>query len=129
MTREVVTELFDIQSGKKSGNIVDLFADQVDWDMPGNESKFPWVGKRSTKQEVAAFFTEFRNYIEPVSFEVEFCAFEGEHAVVVGALTSKILKYDKLFSTAFTIVIKVQEGKIVKYHFLEDSYKLNEMMN
>lgn len=129
MTREVVTKLLEIQSGKSAGKIEDLFADKVDWDMPGNESKFPWVGKRHTKQEVAAFFAEFRTHIEPVNLELEFCAFEGEHAVAVGHLTSKILKYDKLFSTAFTITFKVQEGKIVKYHFLEDSYKLSETMN
>jgi ketosteroid isomerase-like protein len=129
MTSEVVTAFFEIQAGKRAGKIEDLFADKVDWDLPGNESKFPWVGKRHTKQEVAAFFADFHRHIEPVSFEVQFCAFEGEHAVAVGSLTSKILKYDKLFSTAFTATFKVQEGKIVKYHFLEESYKLNEMMN
>ncbi|SEW45901.1 hypothetical protein SAMN05428988_6169 [Chitinophaga sp. YR573] len=84
---------------------------------------------KNSVSNIKAFFADFHRYIEPVSLEVEFCAFEGEHAVAVGYLTSKILKYDKLFSTAFTATFKVQEGKIVKYHFLEDSYRLNEMMN
>lgn len=127
-TREVVDTYYDIQFGRKEGDITDLFAEVVDWDLPGNAGKFPWVGKRNTKAEIKDFFKELQANIVSESFELEFIAVNGENAVAVGQLTSKILQYNQSFSTAFTITFKVVNGKIVKYHFLEDSYKLNETM-
>lgn len=47
---------------------------------------------------------------------------------MVDSLVSKILPYNKSFSTTFVVILKVVDEKIVKYHFLEDSYKLNEEM-
>jgi ketosteroid isomerase-like protein len=127
-TRDVVEEFYDLQFGRKEGNIVDLFADYVDWDLPGNKDKFPWTGKRETREEIEAFFYELYNNIQSESFTIDFISVEGENAAVAGQLSSRILKYDKVFSTEFVVIFKVISGKIVKYHFLEDSYKLNEEM-
>lgn len=127
-TRDVVEEFYDLQFGRKEGNIVDLFADSVDWDLPGNKDKFPWTGKRETREEIELFFQELYNNIQSESFTIDFISVEGENAAVAGQLSSRILKYDKVFSTEFVIIFKVINGKIVKYHFLEDSYKLNEEM-
>lgn len=127
-TRDVVEEFYDLQFGRKEGNIVDLFADYVDWDLPGNKDKFPWTGKRETREEIELFFQELYNNIQSESFTIDFISVEGENAAVAGQLSSRILKYDKVFSTEFVVIFKVINGKIVKYHFLEDSYKLNEEM-
>ncbi|WP_223559048.1 nuclear transport factor 2 family protein [Chryseobacterium lathyri] len=127
-TRDVVEEFYDLQFGRKEGNIVDLFADYVDWDLPGNKDKFPWTGKRETREEIELFFQELYNNIQSESFTIDFISIEGENAAVAGQLSSRILKYDKVFSTEFVVIFKVISGKIVKYHFLEDSYKLNEEM-
>ncbi|MGK6344188.1 nuclear transport factor 2 family protein [Chryseobacterium sp. DT-3] len=127
-TRDVVEEFYDLQFGRKEGNIVDLFADYIDWDLPGNKDKFPWTGKRETREEIELFFQELYNNIQSESFAIDFISVEGENAAVAGQLSSRILKYDKVFSTEFVVIFKVVNGKIVKYHFLEDSYKLNEEM-
>lgn len=127
-TKAVIDEFFQIQLGKKQGNLADLFADSVDFDLPGNEEKFPWVGKRNTKKEVEDFFKVLYQNIKSEKFEVEFIAINGENAVAVGQLSSVILKYNKVFSTQFVNIFKVRNGKIVKYHFMEDSFRLNEEM-
>lgn len=127
-TKEVLEELYAIQSGKKEGNILDLFAENVDWDLPGNKEKFPWTGKRQTKKEIEDFFKELYSNIKSEKFDIDFIAINGENATVTGHLSSKILAYNKVFSTEFVVIFKVIDGKIVKYHFLEDSYKLNEEM-
>ncbi len=126
-TRQVVEKFYNITSGKVAGNVADLFADEVDWDLPGNTEKFSWVGKRSSRAEVAGFFEHLKQNIKSEKFEIEFVAFNGENAVSVGNLSSNILKYNQVFDTAFTVNFKVRDGKIVKYHFLEDSYKLDKM--
>ncbi|WP_313386558.1 nuclear transport factor 2 family protein [Chishuiella sp.] len=127
-TKKIVDEFYDIQFGRRKGNLIDLFADKVDWDLPGNKNKFSWVGKRETKEEVQAFFYELSKNIESEKFEIDFITVNGENATVVGSLVSKILPYNKSFSTTFVVILKVVDEKIVKYHFLEDSYKLNEEM-
>lgn len=128
-TKKVVDEFYDIQSGRKQGSVGELFADTVDFDLPGNEQKFPWVGKRHTKKEVEDFFEVLYQNIKSEKFTVEYIAIQGEHAVAVGQLSSVILKYNKTFNTQFVNILKVRDGKIVKYHFMEDSYRLNEEMN
>lgn len=128
-TREVITDLYALQFGKKEGKISDLFAETIDWDLPGNKEKFPWVGKRSVKAEVDDFFKELYANVASQKFEIDFISVQGENATVVGNLASKILKYDKVFETEFVVIIKVVDGKIVKYHFLEDSYKLDLEMD
>ncbi|SEQ92949.1 Ketosteroid isomerase-related protein [Myroides profundi] len=128
-TKKVVDEFYDIQSGRKQGSLVELFADTVDFDLPGNEQKFPWVGKRHTNKEVEDFFKVLFQNIRSEKFTVEYIAIQGEHAVAVGQLSSVILKYNKTFNTQFVNILKVRDGKIVKYHFMEDSYRLNEEMN
>lgn len=127
-TRNVVDRFYDIQFGRTEGNIADLFAEEIDWDLPGNKEKFEWVGKRTTKKEVEDFFKELYHNVKPEKFNIDFISVKGENATVVGQLSSIILQYDTLFTTEFVVVFKVVNGKIVKYHFLEDSYKLNEEM-
>ncbi|MCD9616987.1 nuclear transport factor 2 family protein [Chryseobacterium gleum] len=127
-TKQVVDEFFALQSGKKEGNIIDLFSDYVDWDLPGNKQKFPWTGKRQTKKEIEEFFKELYSNVKPEKFEIDFIAVNGENATATGHLSSKILAYNKVFSTEFVVIFKVVHGKIVKYHFIEDSYQLNEEM-
>lgn len=127
-TKTVVQAFYDIQFGRKKGDITELFAENVDWDLPGNKEKFPWTGKRQTKNEIAEFFQQLYENVESKKFEIDFISVNAEHATAVGSLSSKILKYDKVFDTDFVAIFKVVNGKIVKYHFLEDSYKLNEEM-
>lgn len=127
-TEEVVNQFYNVLLGKEQGNVLDLFADAIDWDLPGNEAKFPWLGKKNTKEEVRRGFFELHPlYVEPDIFEVEFIAVNGENATAVGRLSSKILKCDKVFDSPFVTVFKVVNGKITKYHFLEDSYKLDNL--
>ena len=128
VTKAVIEEFFQIQSGKKQGNLANLFADSVDFDLAGNEEKFPWVGKRNTKKEVEDYFKVLYQNIKSEKFEVEFIAINGENAVAVGQLSSVILKYNKVFNAQFVNIFKVRNGKIVKYHFMEDSYRLIEVM-
>lgn len=127
-TREVIDEFFALQFGEKKGNILDLFSENVDWDLPGNKDKFSWAGKRQTKKEIEEFFKELYSNVKPEKFEIDFIAVNGENATVTGHLSSKILAYNKVFKTEFVIIFKVLDGKIVKYHFMEDSYKLDEEM-
>ncbi|SHL05737.1 nuclear transport factor 2 family protein [Chryseobacterium polytrichastri] len=128
-TRNVVNNFYDIQFGRTEGNLEDLFADEIDWDLPGNTEKFEWVGKRTKKNQVGEFFKLLYANVKPEKFEIDFIAVKGENATVVGELSSKILKYDKVFTTEFVVIFKVVNGKIVKFHLLEDGYKLNEEMN
>lgn len=127
-TRQIIEEFYALQSGKKKGNMVDLFAENVDWDLPGNQEKFPWTGQRQTRKEIEQFFKDLHSNVKSERFDIDFIAINGENATVSGQLSSKILKFNKIFTTEFVVIFKVVNGKIVKYHFLEDSYKLNEEM-
>lgn len=129
VTKEVVDTFYHLLSSGNTERIADLFADEVDWDLPGNTEKFEWVGKRKNKKEVSEFFQQLKRNIKSEEFKIDFIAIEGENAVGVGSLSSNILAYQKVFSSEITNIFKVRNGKIIKYHFIEDSYKLDKEMS
>lgn len=127
VTKQVVEQFYDILLDKTQADILTLFADKVDWDIPGNTALFPWLGKRTTKVEIKEFFNTLRLYVKPGVFEIEFISVHGQNATAVGHLSSTIIESDQVFNSAFVAVFKVVNNRITKYHFLEDSYTLNEL--
>ena len=126
-TSKIVNQFFDaVLYRENKREILDSIVDEnIDWYIPGNEEKFSWLGHRRTKEEAIMFFEEHNILVKQNSFDIEFIAINGENAVAYGNLSSNIIKNNKKYESEFTAIIKVKNGKIVKYHFLEDSYKLH----
>ncbi|MFT4189912.1 MAG: nuclear transport factor 2 family protein, partial [Comamonas sp.] len=102
--------------------ILELFAEAVDWDIPGDLSAVPWIGPRRDRAAVGAFYRELAARIAPERFEVQRTLADDEQAVVLGELASRIKATGRLIETPFAFVLTVRDGKIVRYRMLEDSH-------
>jgi uncharacterized protein len=123
-TRDTVEELFArIAAGDLDG-AGGLFADEVDWDIPGATEIVPWIGRRRTGAEAAAFYATLDDHLERDVFEVERLFVDGDEAVAVGHLRSIVRAGGGLIETPFAIRITVTGGKITRYLILEDSYRV-----
>ena len=58
-TKQIVQQFLHSLSNREITTIKELFAQVVDWYISGNEILAPWLGKRSTKQEVWMFFNNY----------------------------------------------------------------------
>lgn len=102
--------------------ILDLFAEVVDWDIPGDLETVSWIGARRDHAEIALFFRELAASIEPRGVEVRRILADAEAAVVLGDLESVVRATGKTIRSAFAYDLTVQEGRIVRYRMLEDSH-------
>lgn len=101
--------------------IVSLFAEKVDWYIPGNETVAPWVGRRSTKQEIKAFFQLLWDNTEPVSANVDHIFTDDNQTVITGSFSTLMLQTNKICDSLFFIHFTVTDNLITRYRLLEDS--------
>ncbi|MBC9915464.1 nuclear transport factor 2 family protein [Chitinophaga varians] len=123
-TKAVVEAYFNNASVKNYQANESLFADEVEWRIPGNKEKAPWLKDRNTKLEAVSFYQELFTYLEAVSFDITGKFYDGHQAVVTGHLVSRMLSTGKLFDSPFSIQITVRDGRITRYLLLEDSLGL-----
>lgn len=104
------------------GAILELFADEVDWDIPGDLDAVPWIGPRRDREAVGAFHRELAAQIAPERFEVRRILGDEEEAVAVGDLVSRVKATGRRIESPFAFVLAVRDGRIVRYRLLEDSH-------
>ncbi len=128
ITRGVVTRFYEHFLAGEVAEAAALFADPVDWHIPGNEALAPWLGRRTRRSEIEPFFRLLGGSIDPVRAELQHVLVEGETAIATGEFASRMLATGKIFESIFFAHFTVRDGLIVRYRLLEDSYGLTVAM-
>ncbi len=121
-TRAVVEAFLQRIAGGELERLAELFAEKIDWYIPGNQAVAPWVGRRGSRDEVRDFYRELAANVEPLRVSVDHLLVEGEIAVIVGEFASRMRATGKVVETPFSIWMTVRDGLIVRYRLLEDSH-------
>jgi len=119
IARELLTRL---GSNAPPQHVLDLFADDMTWDVPGDPTAFPWIGRRAGSEAVRAFLVETKAQLERVRFDVEDVLASDTQAVIVGALASKVRRTGRVIETSFAIALTIDAGRITRFRMLEDSF-------
>lgn len=101
--------------------ILDLFADDAVLDLPGSDV-VPWGGKRSGREEIAAFYRALAGGVEPRHYEVRRVLADDGMAAVLGNLGSFAKAAQRMIETPFLLEFTVSNGKITRLLVLEDSF-------
>ncbi len=123
-THAVVATFFQALAQQNPVALAKLYAQQVDWYVPGEESLAPWLGRRHSREQVQAFFEVLFVNIEPVSSQLEHLLVEGNFAVATGEFASRMLSTGKVYVSLFSIQFTIQDKLIVRYRLQEDSLAL-----
>lgn len=123
-TRKIVEQYYQNLTLKNYEANVNLFAEQVEWRIPGNAELVGYIKNRHTKAEIRNYYRELNENLEPLSFNITEKFFNGEKAVVTGHMSNRMLSTGNLFESPFTVQFTVKNGLITNYLFLEDSYAL-----
>ncbi|MFE4862276.1 nuclear transport factor 2 family protein [Streptomyces sp. NPDC056670] len=119
-TTETIQEFFTRFGAGDLTALLDLFTDEVDWNVPGSAT-VPWTGRRTTKEELTAFFVSAGEEVETTErFEVDSIVAEGDTGVALGRFIHVIRRTGKKFSSEFALHIAVADGRIRLYHMFED---------
>ncbi|MGH4031082.1 nuclear transport factor 2 family protein [Actinomycetota bacterium Odt1-20B] len=106
-----------------SERLLELFAEKVDWSVPGAD-EVPWLGARSTREEVADFFTSLTGHVAGEEFVVERVLADDRDGVALGHLKSRVRAHGALIETWFALHVTVTDGLITRYRFYEDSLEV-----
>ncbi|TCC97178.1 nuclear transport factor 2 family protein [Pedobacter hiemivivus] len=127
-TREIVHNFYKALSYRELETLAQLFAESIDWDIPGNEELAPWLGKRTKRNEVKEFFKLLWQSVEPISAQIEHILVEDDFAIATGHFSSKMNRSGQIFSSMFSAHFTVRDSLIVRYRLQEDSHGLVEAL-
>jgi ketosteroid isomerase-like protein len=123
LTREFLRCL---SSGADPAEIAKLFSENLEWEIAGDTGVLPWVGKKRGRAAITDFVRDSRAMIERISFEVREVLANGDRAVILGSLASKIKRTGKTVQTDFAIMLTVANAEIVRFQMLEDSFAVSQ---
>ncbi|MEC3977528.1 nuclear transport factor 2 family protein [Amycolatopsis sp. H20-H5] len=124
-TREVVEAYLGHLGNGEVEAAVALLAEPLDWFTPGSTTLIPWMGQRSTKDEVRTFFSMAGEHMTAENFAVSRILADGELAIVLGSFKYKVNATGKSFESDFALEVRVTDGLIDRYHMHEDSYAIH----
>jgi ketosteroid isomerase-like protein len=123
-TRQVLNEFFGRLARFEPRAVANLFAETVDWDVPGDK-RVPWTGRRSSREQVEVYFQTLWSECDPAQTDnaVGPILVDGPDAVVLAVFTQTIRATGKRFSTPAAVHITVDDaGLITRFRIYEDSY-------
>ncbi|MBX7535170.1 nuclear transport factor 2 family protein [Qipengyuania sp. GH1] len=125
----VVNQLFEaLQAGEKPKELAKFFDESIDWNIEGDTANVPWIGRRTGRAGIEDFYTLMFANLKLERFEVTDTFTKGDKVLMLGSLDSRYLGNGELITTDFAYEIVVRDGLIVKYHMLEDSFGISEVV-
>lgn len=126
---EVVLKYLAALSERNIHAMMPLFAEDVHWNIPGNEAIAPWLGVRTGKNQVKKALELLWLNTKPLSATIEHIIADENVVICSGNFESLMLKTGNIFKSLFFIEIKIIDGLIVKYTLLEDSFGVAKALN
>jgi len=125
--KTVATKLLQCIGGKDLEGMKALFADQIDWFVPGS-SDLPWTGRRTKGSQAPEFFAVmWPHYVEgQSSANINDIIVDGDNVVITGTFTHVIAQSGRSFETPIALHLKVEEGKISHLQLYEDTLLISQ---
>jgi ketosteroid isomerase-like protein len=127
-TKDILSDFLRYLQKRDLQNLVNLFANDVKWDIPGNVKDIKWLGERKNIVEIQDVFQTLWKETEPVSAEIHKILVDKTDVIIKGLFTTKMLATGKIVTSVFFIHFTVMEGKIIEYTLLEDSYAVSQSL-
>ncbi len=121
-TRDTVQAFFDAQASGDPQAVVELFAPDATWVIPGDPSLVPWVGTRDRDGIPAHLVAQAEN-ATPTSFALHKVLVDGEDAVALGRFGYRFASGGSL-DDPFAAHLVVRDGLIRSFVIHEDSLNL-----
>ena len=124
---EIAKKLLEgIGSGRDPGHIAAAFAQDLVFEIQGDDDVLPWIGHMRGREAIAEFMRDQRALTEPLAFDVEDVLASETRAVVVGMLRTRIKVTNRIVATQFALVLTIADDLVTRFQMLEDSYAVSQ---
>ena len=120
------TLLQQIGGGVHPDEIAASFAEDLVFEIQGDDGVLPWVGRKTGRQAMADFMRDQRALTESLAFDVEDVLASEQRAVVIGTLRTRIKATEKIAESQFVLVLTIADDVITRLQMLEDSYAVSQ---
>jgi hypothetical protein len=126
-TEELMASFMDRLGEQDAEGIGELFADEIDWYVPGDEA-LPWTGSRSRREHVAEYFRTMWPAFAPgqSTATLDKVVIDGDDAVVFSSFTHTVARNGKRLRTPAAMHLTIANGQIVRMHLYEDTLAVHE---
>jgi ketosteroid isomerase-like protein len=114
MATAVVRQAYEAFGRRDVSAILNLLADEVDWELVGS-SRVPYAGRRRDRQGVAEFFAAVAQADDIQVFEPREFIESGDHVTVLGWERSTALDTGLAFESQWAHVFTVKSGTITRW--------------
>jgi len=125
----IVLNYYSALGERKIEKIIEIFPEELDWYVPGDEIIAPCLGNRSTCDQVREFFELLWQNTEAVSAMIDHIAVVGNVVISSGNFVTRMVKTERIYKRLFFTEITIFEGLIVKYRLLEDTLGLIRVLD
>jgi hypothetical protein len=126
-TEELMASFMGRLGEQDADGIGELFADEIDWYVPGSKA-LPWTGPRSRRKHVAEYFRTMWPAFVPgqSTATVDKVVINGDDAVVFSSFSHTVAKNGKRLNTPAAMHLTIANGQIVRMHLYEDTLAVHE---
>ena len=123
----IATKLLQCIGAKDLQGMKELFADEIDWYVPGS-SGLPWTGRRTRGSQAPEFFAVMWPYYAEgkSSANINDIIADGNNAVITGTFSHVIEQSGRSFTTPIALHLKVVDGKIRHLQLYEDTLLISQ---
>ena len=109
--------------------ILGMLADEVDWAAEASGDAAPWYGRRTNRDQVAAFFAEIGGALEVQEFAPKSFAAndDGEVMAVIGFKVT-VQATGRQAEMEIHHYWRFEDGKVVRYRGTEDTAQMKEAL-
>lgn len=127
-SKEVVQGFFTAFGNGDFNGIINSFHDSstITAVREANRTGSQLYGTYQGKEGVKAFLSNLGNTFDTKAFSVDYIIGEGNIAFANGSFTHIVKASGKSFSSKWALMCIIKDGKIIEYHFYEDSQKFTE---
>jgi uncharacterized protein len=121
-TKEIMASFMDRLGEQDAEGIGELFADEIDWYVPGSET-LPWTGPRSRREHVAEYFRTMWPAFVPgqSTATLDKIVIDGDDAVVFSSFTHTVARNGRRLTTPAALHLTIADGQIMRLHLYEDT--------
>jgi ketosteroid isomerase-like protein len=122
-TMDTTTAFLERLGTQDAEGLGELFAEEINWFVPGDPALMPWAGARSRKSDVPNYFYALWAALEPGKsvVSVETVVTDGDEAVIFAVFDHVAAATGRPFHTDVAMRLTVMKGKITRMHLFEDT--------
>jgi len=111
------------------GGALALVAEDVDWQSPVTRSypvEITWAIPRHTREQVAQFFQELAEKVQPEQMDIVTIVAQGESVVVEGRNRGRVRATGRSYEHDWVMLFTIRDGKIVRHRHYYDTSDIVE---